>query len=110
MTAPDDDNDEADYGLVMPFVVCQSEGGPYESQAFVSGVSCGVIDETLRQLAALAQHGLTAATVERYVAPALLPQLDLVAMRHGFTLTSEAWDEHPDEWALATFTKQGADE
>jgi hypothetical protein len=28
-------------------------------------------------------------------------------MRHGYAMTSEPWDEHPDEWALVTFTRIG---
>lgn len=37
-------------------------------------------------------------------APWLIPQLDLLAMHQGWTLTALPWEEFPDEWALATFT------
>lgn len=29
--------EEQEYDLVMPFVVCQSQGGPYDDDAFVGG-------------------------------------------------------------------------
>ncbi len=92
------DPKHAHYGLVMPFVVTRDVGGPYAADAFVAGWEAGVIDMLLP---IVRPHGLT---VSRYVHPPLVPQLDLVAMRHGYTLTTEPWDEHPDEWTLATFT------
>lgn len=100
---------EGEFGLVMPFVACESNGGHYQDHAFVAAYSAANLDETLRHLAHLTTNGLTAATVERYVPPQLVPQLDLIAMRHGFTLTTEPWDEHPDEWTKATFTKGSTD-
>lgn len=42
-------------------------------------------------------------TFSEYVEPALIPQLDLLAMHLGWTLTAEPWDDHPDEWVLASF-------
>lgn len=41
------DEHEADFGLVMPFVVVVSHGGPYEDAAFAAGWECGRIDEAL---------------------------------------------------------------
>lgn len=96
---------EAEYGLVMPFVVCESEGGPYESAAFVAGWDCAFVDDTLRSLATPRTNGVTAATVQRYVKPEAVPQLDPIAMRHGFTLTTEQ-GEHG--WIAATFTLDAA--
>lgn len=92
------DQDEPEYGLVMPFVVCHDQGGPYDPEAFVAGWNAGVIDALLP---IVREHGCT---VEKYVDPRLVPQLDLIAMRCGYTLTSEPWDEHPDEWTHVTFT------
>lgn len=96
--------DEGEYALVMPFVACESQGGPYDDTAFVAAYNCATVAETLRTLAHLHTNGLTAATVERYVRPDLIPQLDLIAMKHGFTLTHEPWDEHPDDYTRAVFT------
>lgn len=74
--------------LIMPFIVCQSEGGPYDDDAFVAGVNCGALDEELRVLA------LSRATPHgRYVNPKYLPQFDLIAMEHGYTITLGELDE-----------------
>jgi len=91
----------AEFGLLMPFVVCQSQGGPYEDEAFVAGFTCAFIE-------ALMTHPL-GSTIQRPVPPALLPQLDLIAMRHGWTMSSEPWDEAPDEWAFAEFERSPQD-
>lgn len=103
-------DDAHEYGLVMPFVVCEDQGGPYDAKAFVAGYTASNLDETLRNLAHVRANGLVVATIKRYVPPALVPQLDLIAMRHGFTLTTEPWDEHPEEWTLATFAFTHLDE
>lgn len=29
---------DTEYGLIMPFVVCESRGGPYEDDPFVAGL------------------------------------------------------------------------
>lgn len=87
--------DEGGYGLLMPFAVCESNGGPYQDHAFVQGYTAGVLDARMEHTDKAFQH---------YVAPALIPQLDLVAMHRGWSIKHEPWDEHPDEWTLATFT------
>lgn len=91
------DDANREYGLVMPFVVCEDQGGPFPAGAFVAGWTCGVLDALLPLVK---PHGCT---VERYVDPRIVPQLDLIAMRHGFEMTSEPWEEHPDEYTLVTF-------
>jgi hypothetical protein len=93
---PDDAN-HVTYGLVMPFIVTTSHGGPYEDKAFVAGWAAGWLD------AMLATARPLGATIERYVPPGLMPQLELVAMHHGYTVTSEPWDQYPDDYTLATF-------
>jgi hypothetical protein len=76
---------EGDYGLVMPFVVCQSNGGPFDDAAFVAGVQFGDLS---RQLAG-------GGPVEpAYVNPDLWAQLDLAAMHYGYRLIVQPWDEH----------------
>lgn len=95
-----DDQAEPDgFALVMPFVVCQSKGGPYDDASFVAGWQAGEID-----------RALTAAEVSRatrvewdMVHAALVPQLELIAMRRGFpSVTVESSDEWP-EWCTVTF-------
>ena len=85
-----DEREPTEYGLVMPFVVVQSVGGPYADDAFVAGCEYGFIDATLHAIAR------TAGTFERMVNPKLVPQLDLLAMHHGYAITSEPWDEPPE--------------
>lgn len=65
-------NDEHDpeYELVIPFVVTDDNGGPYEANAFVAGVQYGCIHECLKQ--GKDWHG--------YVKTNLISQLDLLAM------------------------------
>lgn len=101
---------DGEFRMLMPFVVCEDQGGPYKADAFAGGYTASRLDETLRTLAFLKSNGLTLATVQAYVPPALVPQLDLIAMRHGFTLYHEPWDEHPEDWTLATFALISPDE
>lgn len=86
---------------MYPFVVTQENGGPYEAAAFVAGAEYGYLD-------ALMEVGRP--SIERYVAPELVKQLDLAAMHRGYVLTSEPWDEHPDEWTLVTLVRRPAED
>lgn len=95
--------EDAEYGLVMPFVVCQPDG-PFDAGAFVAGWECGVLEARLAGIV-----GVGVVTVQRYVHTPVLPQLDLIAMKHGFRVTAEPWDEHPDEWSFVTITNASAD-
>lgn len=87
----------AEFGLVMPFIVCAPDG-PYDGASFVAGYQCAFID------ARLASGELW---VKEYVASGIVAQLDLLAMRHGYSLKSEPWDEHPEEWTLVELTRVG---
>ena len=94
-------DDDIAYGLVMPFVVCQSQGGAYDDAAFVAGVAFGAHQW---QLTSCPDAQVWAA----YVLAEMVPQYDLLAMDRGFIMASEPWEEHPDEWVLVTFTKPTA--
>jgi len=72
----DDESQEAEYRPVMPFVVCASAGGPYDDAAFVAGYEAGSLDAALRTIREVG------GVIERWVNPNLVPQLDLIAMRH----------------------------
>jgi hypothetical protein len=93
----DGEDQPAEYGLVMPFVVCQSQGGPYEDAAFVAGYEAACVGFTLDVLQRVG------GSFERWVSPSLVPQLDLIAMDHGYKTTAEPWDEHPDEYVRIRF-------
>lgn len=92
---------EAEYGLVMPFVACKSQGGAFDDASFVSGYRLG-------EASAVLEH----AKPERHVLwahPDDIAQLDLIAMRHGYSLTTEPWDEHPDEHVECVLLRLTAD-
>lgn len=94
-----DQPEEEGYGLILPFVVCASVGGPYDDAAFVAGWECGSIDAALKNAEG------TVASFQWQVHPLLVPQIDLVAMHRGFRISKkEPWDEHPDEWVLLSIT------
>lgn len=79
------------HSLVMPFVVCRSEGGPYDDAAFVAGVRFAHVQAALADAPPI---------YETQQSPTLVPQLDLLAMERGYHMTIE---HHSDEWALVTF-------
>lgn len=70
-----------EYDLVMPFVVCASNGGPYQDDAYVAGWEAGSLDKALELT-----HSVFPA--ERIVFPQAFhadnrDQIDLIAMRYG---------------------------
>lgn len=86
---------DAGYGLVMPFVVCQSAGGPYDDDAFVAGYECGRLEMVLAQ---------GPESVELPVHTASVPQVDLIAMKQGYAMTAERWEDG-EEWTSVSLTK-----
>lgn len=89
---------ENEYQLVMPFVVTSDAGGPYDSHAFVAGANFGALDTELKILTAF-----RAIPQPRYLETPLLPQIDLLAMKHGLVIQKTPWDEHPEEWTRIDF-------
>lgn len=85
------DRPEGDYSLVMPFVSCVSNGGPHDDESYVCGWECGALD---RELGARNQPYVWKGMVHR----ANLPQIELIAMKHGYIIVKseeveEAWQE-----------------
>lgn len=70
------------YGLVMPFVLVESKGGRFEDEAFTAGWALGALDYRL----SVDKHN-SAVPGSHYQRVEYQPQADLIAMRHGFTLT-----------------------
>lgn len=65
------------YETEVRFVCVDSQGGPFDERAFTAGWTCAVISRDL----------IDRDTQSYYlVYPELLPQLDLLAMRHGHHL------------------------
>jgi hypothetical protein len=90
-----------EYSLRVPFVVCESEGGPYPDQPFVAGVQYGRVFDLL-------ERGPNELRITVY--PELVPQLDLLAMDLGYSFVAEPWQDGPDEWAFVTFTRTTPDD
>ena len=91
---------EPEYGLIMPFIVCASNGGLYDDESFVNGVRYGIWYSLL--LLKPSEHS-------NYESPKLVPQLDLLAMNNGYSLSVESIDnEYVDEdteWVLVTMKR-----
>lgn len=92
------DDDEVGYSLLMPFVVCSDNGGPFDPAAFTAGFEMGKLFERCAFMDAMEVPALMA-TIRR----TNLPQADLIAMHYGkFCCRIEddsALDEHVTaEW------------
>lgn len=83
------------WGLIMPFVVVTSAGGPYPDDAFVAGVRYGRWAELLKLQPS--QHS-------NFEPIALVPQLDLLAMHHHYIMIVEPWDDGDGYWVCVTMT------
>ncbi len=91
------DNEEDFYGLVMPFVVVKSKGGPHNDGDYVAGYESGYLDRLLETR--------DTALIERYVHTSIVPQLDLICMRHGYSIVSEVWVDS-DDWTRVVLTRE----
>lgn len=89
-----------EFGLVMPFVVCEDQGGPYNADAFVAGCRYGAIEALLKHKPS--QH-------EAYEPSALVPQLDLLAMHEGYGFKAQEWEDDPF-WSHVLFVRGGFDD
>lgn len=83
-----DSEHQAGWSLVMPFVVVASAGGPYDDGAYVAGYEVGSLDVRLA-LEKPESLDLTLRTAN-------LPQVDLVAMRHGYIVERPGGPIDPD--------------
>lgn len=93
------DQDQPEYGLVYPFVVCESNGGEYPDRAFVAGAQFGAFDQRM---------AAREPVIEQYVKSGIVRQLDLAAMHHGYDLTAEPWADDEDwTWVSASHRPEG---
>ncbi len=97
LTAGGGEPEEGAYALVYPFVCCISNGGVYDDDAFVAGARFGEINAALK-----AGPLLYETTVE----PALIPQLDLLAMHTGYVMVHE--EAVSEAWEYVTFRATAA--
>jgi hypothetical protein len=93
------EDQESEYGLVMPFVNVVSKGGPYDDTAYVAGWAMGGLDARLehRRLARVSETIRTADA----------SQADLLAMKHGYSV--KLTDTDYDEWTFAEFVRLEVD-
>ena len=99
MTAIEQPEDgEEQYSLVMPFVCVESNGGQYDDEAFVAGWQMGALDRDLATL------GIHLAVLPLYTSCA--EQVDLIAMKHGFTVTVLGGMD--DTWSTYRFERTAA--
>lgn len=87
-------DDDVVHEMVMPFVVVESVGGPFDDAAFCAGWEMGQLDADLDSPGIV--HTQPILTENR-------PQADLIAMKHGWVMTTE--DSGVAEWLHATFTR-----
>jgi hypothetical protein len=90
----------SEFSLLMPFVVCQSKGGPYDDEAYVAGYEAGLVDARL-------DSGVDAFMADWLCHADNAPQLDLIAMRHGY---KAEFRELGDGWMEARYLPEGKDE
>lgn len=88
----------AEFGLIVPFIVCATNGGPYDDGPYCAGYEAGTIAVVLASL----PPEITQA--ERTVRTDNLPQIDLIAMQHGWTVNA-ATTEWP-EWTTVAFKRE----
>lgn len=88
------------YDLVMPFVTVISKGGPHDDEAYTAGWEMGTLDRDLsRPIGPVETDTIQTAN---------LPQADLLAMRHGWVMTTQETIE--PTWTHVTFTRPTATE
>lgn len=89
---------EADYEPVMPFVTVASRGGPHDDQSYAAGYAMGLLDQRLTVAEALNIDGCV-----ETIRTTCTPQADLIAMRHGYVMETDA--SEIDEWVHAIFQR-----
>jgi hypothetical protein len=107
----DDPMDQPDDGeameLVFPFLAVQSQGGPYDDNAFVAGVQIGRIDRMLEMAAAINVKRTETVTIYS----TLVPQAELCGMARGFPVMTADTEDDPlfAGWAHVSFASDAQD-
>jgi hypothetical protein len=102
MSADEQDQPEsAEYSLVMPFVTVVSKGGPHDDASYVAGYEAATFSARLEVAASVG-----AAETQWAVAhTSNLPQLDLIAMQHDFTLVRDDFEGEWPEYTQVRFVR-----
>lgn len=96
--------DEPEYTLVMPFVTCQSNGGPHEDSAYVAGFEMGSLAAVMATYTTFRMGPIP--EFETTIHAANQPQADLIAMKYGYVAEFAEIDDYP-EYVHARFSEQG---
>jgi hypothetical protein len=95
MTEPED----VDYGMVLPFVVVASKGGPFDDDAYVAGFEAGQMFESLSHIRMHSPDIYMKLAMPVHAANR--DQLDLIAMHYGLTAK---FTEVADDWLALTLS------
>jgi hypothetical protein len=98
---PANEPEHEGYELAVPFVVCASQGGPFDDDSFIAGFQAGQVDQALQAAAAS-----RATEVKFTVLNRLVTQLDLIAMNRGFPVVSVDQSAEAPEWSFVTFRSE----
>lgn len=93
----EEEHEFTDYGMVMPFVTVTSKGGPHDDDSYVAGWEMGALDAELK---------VSTWPLTRTVRTENLPQVDLIAMRYGYT-TDWYTAETAPEWSVVLLSPPG---
>jgi hypothetical protein len=80
----------------VPFVVVESQGGPYDDEAFASGYQLGMLN-----MGFFSDDFPSTFCMPMYRQS--VRQADLIAMRHGWVTSVE--DEVDEEWVILSFRR-----
>lgn len=87
--------------LVVPFIVCESEGGPFDTESFVHGFEVGRWERTLDMMPPEVEVICT------NVHDANLRQLDLIAMHHRWHIEADPdEDDKVEGWTHVHFVRE----
>lgn len=88
-------DDETEYGLVMPFVTVASKGGPHDDNSYTAGWEMGALASRLEYE--------RPAVVQMTICTANASQADLLAMKHGYVgVTTES---EVDGWSFLSLSR-----
>jgi hypothetical protein len=89
------------WNLVVPFVACTSQGGPFDDEAFAEGFRCGHTSAVLNGCPQEVREVTFTATST----PAVLRQLELIGMAADFPMMEVDTYEPVPAWASVTFRR-----
>lgn len=94
--------EEEENKLHMSFVVCESNGGPFDDRTFFAG--CNFARHHISLLACP-----EASEWSDWVVPEMVPQYDLLAMDFGYVMTTETCEEDTDGCMVRVIFKKSTE-